>query len=97
MEFRENKPLRDLGVYLLLNRTLILLKQTETLSFLFTPENWQLHGPVEYRVSHGHIYARGVLMALSDEDLIDTGKTTDLPRLNNRFTTSSYVRDNHRK
>ncbi len=81
MEFRANKPLRNLGVYLLLNRTLILLKRTDTLSFLFTPENWQLHGPVEYRVSHGQIFARGMPLTLSDEDLVDTGMTAEPPRL----------------
>lgn len=74
-----NKPLRNLGIYTLHDKTLILLKRTEVLSFLFTPENWEFHGPVEYRVSHGQIYSHGELMAMSDEDLLDTGLTASPP------------------
>ena len=81
MHFRENKPFRNLGVYTLQEQKLILLKRTEVLSFLFSLQNWQLHGPVEYRVSHGYIYCRGELTTLTDEDLQDTGRTADPSRL----------------
>ena len=81
MHLRQNKPLRNLGVYTLRDKTLILLKRTDALSFLFSVHNWQLHGPVEYRVSHGKIYSRGELTHLTDEDLQDTGLTANPPRL----------------
>ncbi|HEX6718839.1 MAG TPA: hypothetical protein VF088_17160 [Pyrinomonadaceae bacterium] len=79
MKFRANKPLRDLGVYTLSNKMLVLLKRSDELSFLFTPERWQFHGPVDYRVSHGGIYCRGELTTFTDEDLIDTGITAKPP------------------
>lgn len=75
MELRNNKPLRDLGIYELRGKLLILSKQSEALSFLFNEHNWHLHGPVDYRVSHGQIYRRGELTTFSDEDLVDTGRT----------------------
>ena len=78
---RSNKPLRDLGIYTLRDKTLILLKRSEELSFLFTPDRWQRHGPVDYRVSHGQIYRRGELTSLTDEDLLDTGMTAKQPSL----------------
>jgi hypothetical protein len=81
MQLRQNKPFRNLGVYTLRDKTLVLLKRTEALSFLFSFHNWQLHGPVEYRVSHGHIYSRGEPTHLTDEDLQDTGLTANPPRL----------------
>ena len=81
MECRANKPLRDLGIYKLRDKTLILVKRSEVLSFLFTPDGWQRHGPVEYRVSHGHIYSHGQPTTFSDEDLLDTGLTANPPSL----------------
>jgi len=81
MQFRQNKPLRNLGIYKLLDNTLILLKRSEVLSFLFSPEAWSRHGPVEYRVSHGHIYHHGELTQFSDDDLFDTGLTANPPSL----------------
>lgn len=81
MQFRQNKPLRNLGVYKLRDKPFILLKRSEVLSFLFSLENWQLHGPVEYRVSHGYIYQHGELTHLTDEDLVDTGTTATPPPL----------------
>ena len=81
MQFRPNKPLRNLGVYNLRNKTLILLKRSEELSFLFTPETWQFHGPVDYRVSHGDVYCRGELTGWTDNDLVDTGLTATTPPL----------------
>ena len=81
MKFRPNKPLRDLGVYKLQDKTLILLKRSEVLAFLFTPERWYFHGPVEYRVSHGDIYCRGEFTLLTDADLLDTGLTANPPAL----------------
>lgn len=75
MTLRSNKPLRNLGIYLLQGKKLILLKRTEQLSFLFTERNWIFRGPVEYRISHGDIYRRGELTIWSDEDLLDTGIT----------------------
>jgi hypothetical protein len=81
MGLRQNKPLRNLGVYNLCDRTLVLFKRSEELSFLFSLEAWQLHGPVDYPVSHGNIYCRGELTTLSDEDLFDTGITANPPRL----------------
>ena len=79
MKFRPNKPLRNRGVYQLRDRTLILLKRSDVLSFLFTPEGWNLHGPVDYRVSHGSIYCHGDLTGWTDEDLLDTGITANPP------------------
>ncbi len=79
MKSRYNKPLRNLGVYKLQDKTLILLKRSDVLSFLFTPERWHLHGPVDYRVSHGDIYCHGELTTWTDEDLLDTGVTAIPP------------------
>ena len=81
MELRPNKPLRSLGVYILCDKTLILLKRSEELSFLFTTQNWRFHGPVDYRVSHGKIYCRGVETTFTDEDLVDTGMCAAAPSL----------------
>ena len=75
MKLRSNKPLRNLGLYLLQNKTLILLKRSEELAFLFTQERWDLHGPVDFRVSHGKIFRHGHLTVWTDEDLFDTGFT----------------------
>lgn len=75
MKLRPNKALRSRGIYKLGDKTLILLKRSEELSFLFTEENWAFHGPVDYRVSHGGIYRRGQSTGLTDEDLVDTGNT----------------------
>lgn len=79
MEFRTNKPLRNFGVYLLQEKTLILFKRSDVLSFLFSPHGWHFHGPVEYRVSHGNIYRRGRATDWTDEDLCDTGMTARQP------------------
>ncbi len=79
MKLRPNKPLRSLGVYTLRDKTLILLKRSEELSFLFSPEHWAFRGPVDYRVSHGGIYRRGQATGLTDEDLVDTGKSANAP------------------
>ena len=81
MEYRQNKPLRNLGIYKLRDKTLIALKRSEELAFLFSEGNWNLHGPVDYRVSHGCIYRRGTSTGLSDEDLVDTGETAKTPAL----------------
>jgi len=81
MKFRSNKPLRDLGIYKLRDKTLILLKRSEELSFLFTPDRWQRHGPVDFRVSHGNIYHHGAFTGLTDEELLDTGMTAKPPSL----------------
>ena len=75
----QNKPLRNLGVYRLRGKTLILFKRSEVLAFLFSPESWNLHGPVDYRVSHGNIYAHGEAVGLTDDDLFDTGMTAKPP------------------
>ena len=79
MKFPQNKPLRNLGIYKLKDNTLILLKRSEELSFLFSPKHWNLHGPVDYRVSHGEIYRNGELTTWTDEDLLDTGMTAQPP------------------
>ena len=81
MKLRQNKPLRSLGIYNLRDETLILVKRSEELSFLFSPHNWKLHGPVDYRVSHGNIYCCGQYTGLTDEDLVDTGQTANPPTL----------------
>ena len=81
MKLRPNKPLRNFGIYLLHNETLVLFKRSEELSFLFSEQNWSLHGPVDYRVSHGSIYSHGQLTRWIDEDLLDTGTTAKLPSL----------------
>jgi hypothetical protein len=81
MEVRLNKPLRNLGVYTLSDKTLILLKRSESLSFLFSLQNWNLHGPVDYRVSHGNIYYHGERTQFTDDDLLDTGTTAKPPTL----------------
>lgn len=75
MEFRSNKPLRSLGIYKLRQKTLVLLKRSDELYFLFSPHNWFTHGPVDFRVSHRKIYARGQSTGLADDDLEDTGMT----------------------
>ena len=80
MKFRSNRPLRDRGIYKLLEHMLIASKQSEELTFLFTLENWQLRGPVEYRVSHGKIYKNGYATEWTDNDLTDTELTADPPR-----------------
>ena len=79
MALRSNKALRNLGIYTLRGETLILLKRSEELSFLFSEANWRWHGSVNYRVSHGRIYCRGVSTGLTDDDLVDTGKTANAP------------------
>lgn len=79
MKLPSNRPLRNLGIYKLQGQTLVLLKRTEELSFLFQPEKWNFHGPVAYRVSHGDIYLHGDLTTLTDADLIDTGMTANPP------------------
>lgn len=79
MKAQSNKPLRNYGIYQLNDKRLILLKRSEVLSFLFTPEGWNLHGPVDYRVSHGEIYCHGELTAWTDQDLLDTGMTAKPP------------------
>ena len=81
MKLRQNKPLRNLGIYKLRDKTLVLLKRSEELAFLFSLQGWQLHGPVDYRISHGNIYCRGAITALTDEDLFDTGITANPPSL----------------
>jgi len=73
MKLPKNKFLRNLGVYKLQDQTFILLKRSEELSFLFTPDHWNFHGPVDYRVSHGEIYCHGDLTMWTDEDLVDMG------------------------
>ncbi len=75
MVLRANKPLRNYGIYTLLEGTFVLLKRSENLSFLFKSDKWSLYGPVDYRVSHGSIYRHGELTILTDEDLFDTGAT----------------------
>lgn len=79
MEFPQNKPLRNLGIYKLADKTMILWKRSEELSFLFSEHNWHFHGAVNYRVSHGAIYLRGHRTPWIDEDLEDTGLTATLP------------------
>jgi hypothetical protein len=81
MNFRQNKPLRNFGIYKLQDRTLILLYRSDVLSFLFSTENWYHHGPVDYRISHGSIYQHGELTKFIDEDLKDTGLTANPPSL----------------
>lgn len=90
MKYRSNKPLRNLGIYKLRDKTLILVKRSEMLSFLFTPYRWHLHGPVDYRVSHGHIYSHGQPTGLSDEDLLDTGLTAKPPSLSTLLDHRKY-------
>lgn len=79
MKFQQNKPLRNLGIYKLRDKTLILWKCSEELSFLFSEHNWRFHGAVSYRVSHGWIYCHGARTAWSDEDLEDTGASAKTP------------------
>lgn len=79
MTLRPNKPLRNHGIYTLRDKTLILLKRSENLSFLFREQTWRLRGAVDYRVSHGRIYCHGQSTAFTDEDLVDTGMTATVP------------------
>ena len=81
MKFHENKPIRDRGIYRLDDKTLVAVKRSEALSFLFSPQNWNFHGPVEYRVSHGNVYCHGERTMWTDEDLFDTGMTANAPSL----------------
>ena len=85
MKLRQNIPLRSYGIYTLHQKTLILLKRSEDLSFLFTPKNWNFHGPVDYRVSHGAIYRRGEATGFTDADLVDTGTSAGPPSLTTLF------------
>jgi hypothetical protein len=79
MNFTKNKPLRNQGVYLLHNQPLVLFRRSDVLSFLFSQQNWDFHGPVDYRVSHGYIYCHGRLTMWTDDDLFDTGLTAIAP------------------
>lgn len=79
MHLPPNKPLRNLGIYELQGQTLILVKRSDTLAFLFGLKAWDLHGPVAYRVSHGGIYSHGEPTTLTDADLFDTGMTASPP------------------
>ena len=81
MELRQNKPLRNLGIYKLRDKTVIALKRSEELAFLFSEDNWNFRGPVDYRVSHGGIYRHGQFTGLRDEDLMDTGLAANEPTL----------------
>lgn len=90
MNFQLNKPLRNLGIYRLRNKTFIASKRSEELVFLFSERNWTLHGPVDYRVSHGRIYQRGASTALRDEDLVDTGETASPPSRSNLLNGKKY-------
>ena len=83
MKLRPNKPLRNLGIYKVRGQTLILWKRSEELSFLFSEQNWNLHGPVDYRVSHGMIFRHGGSTGETDDDLVDTGLTAKPPSLSN--------------
>ena len=83
MNLRSNKPLRNLGVYILNDLELILLKRSEVLAFLFSRENWSLRGPVDYRISHGMIFQNGRSTKWTDEDLFDTGMTAKEPSRSN--------------
>jgi len=67
------RTLRNCGIYTLDGLPLVVLKRSDLLYFLFTQKNWNLHGPVEYRVSHGQIYHHGILTSWTDADLVDTG------------------------
>ena len=90
MALPPNKPLRNLGIYKLRDRTLIALKRSEELTFLFSEKNWTRHGPVEYRVSHGSIYRRGWSTGLRDADLVDTGRTANEPQPSILITTKKH-------
>lgn len=81
MKLRSNRPLRSLGIYKLRDKTVILLKRSEDLSFLYSQKNWDFRGPVDYRVSHGAIYYHGNITGLTDEDLVDTGMNAKPPSL----------------
>lgn len=81
MELRANKPLRNYGVYLLGDKTLVLFKRSDVLSFLFSERSWAYRGAVDYRVSHGTIYQHGCKTGCTDEDLLDTGMTAKPPTL----------------
>src|SRR4051812_2523860 len=71
MELRINRPLRDLGIYVFRDETLILVWQSDEISFLFSNHNWAFYGPVNYRVSHRGIYCHGQRTVWTDEDLSD--------------------------
>jgi len=79
MNLRPNKPVRNFGIYILRDKTLVLFKRSEELSFLFSPENWHRYGPVDYRLSHGNVYCHGQSTVWTDEDLFDTGMTARPP------------------
>jgi hypothetical protein len=81
MILRPNKPLRNYGIYKLLEGTFVLLKRSDDLSFLFESDRWSFRGPVDYRVSHGSIYKRGQRTDFTDDDLFDTGQTAGPPTL----------------
>lgn len=93
MELRNNKSLRDLGIYELRGKLLILSKRSEVLSFLFYEETWLLHGAVDYRVSHGRIYQHGELTPLTDDDLVDTGMTAKPATVSTAASEKNQVAD----
>ena len=74
------RQLRERGIYTLAGVELVAVKRTEEIFFLFTETSWNLHGPVSYRLSHGHIYERGELTGWDERDLVDTGRTSRPPR-----------------
>lgn len=71
--------LRKRGIYTLGGVWLIAEKRSEELYFLFSQRNWDYHGPVDYRLSHGMIFHHGALTKWIAADLIDTGRTADPP------------------
>jgi len=75
------RQLRDRGIYTLEGTELIAFKRSDVLYFLFTFENWNYRGPVDFRFSHGLIFNHGTLTRWVGEDLFDTGRTAAEPRI----------------
>lgn len=73
------RQLRERGVYLLNGIEFVAVKRTTEIFFLFSRENWELRGPVDYRLSHGKIFKHGELTTWGPDDLFDTGQTADSP------------------
>jgi hypothetical protein len=72
--------LRELGIYKLHGLELVAVRRTDEIYFLFTDRNWNFRGPVSFRLSHGRIYERGELTRWDEDDLVDTGRTSRMPR-----------------
>ena len=67
--------LRERGIYTLGGTELVAVGGPDEVTFLFTPHDWDIHGAVNYRLSHGPNFEPGNPTEWIDKDLVDTGRT----------------------